>query len=160
MIEVASLRYDHYDSFLHYHCTALLEQISSSANYKPNMQVFTIVVLTLSDKHKTDISITDFEPKKLDGTGIGETQHKIIYVCPKYATDETPEPYREWLKAIDDSLDEQVEESDYHKDIIQEIFALIKKDKITPQRICKNEKSIFRRRILKGKNTRSKTGNC
>ncbi|MDM8565680.1 Rpn family recombination-promoting nuclease/putative transposase [Candidatus Halobeggiatoa sp. HSG11] len=134
IIDIQHKRYqDHYDRFLHYHCVALIEQITSSANYKPDMQVYTIVVLTSGDKHKTDISITDFSPKKLDGTSIAETEHKIVYICPKYVTDETPEPHQEWLKAINDSLDKQVEESDYQNDVIQEVFSLIKKDKISPQ---------------------------
>jgi 2,3-bisphosphoglycerate-independent phosphoglycerate mutase len=157
IIDIQHKRYsDHYDRFLHYHCTALLEQITSSANYKPNMQVFTIVVLTSGDKHKTDISITDFEPKKLDGTGIGETQHKIIYVSPKYASDETPEPYREWLKAIDDSLDEQVEESDYNNEIIKDIFALIKKDKITPKEYAKMKNQYSEEEYLKDQKQEAK----
>ncbi len=134
IVDIQHKRYkDHYDRFLHYHCVALIEQITSSANYKPDMQVYTIVVLTSGDKHKTDILITDFSPKKLDGTSIAETQHKMVYVCPKYVSDKTPEPYQEWLKAINDSLDKQVEESDYKNEIIQEIFSLIKKDKISPQ---------------------------
>ena len=134
IVDIQHKRYqDHYDRFLHYHCAALLEQITSSANYKPNMQVYTIVVLTSGDRHKTDILINDFRPRKLDGTAIAETQHKIIYLCPKYLTSETPEPYKKWLKLIDDSLDKKIEESDYQNDIVQEIFSLIKKDKISPQ---------------------------
>jgi predicted transposase/invertase (TIGR01784 family) len=133
IVDIQHKRYqDHYDRFLHYHCVALLEQITSSANYKPKKQVYTIVVLTSGDKHKTDILTTDFSPQKLDGTRIAETQHKIVYVCPKYVTDETPAPYKEWLTAINDSLDKQVEESDYQNEIIQEIFSLIKTDKISP----------------------------
>ena len=87
IVDIQHRRYDdHYDRFLHYHCVALLEQIVNSANYKPKMQVYTIVVLTSGDKHKTDISITDFEPKKLDGTCIGETQHKIIFYTAVWAS--------------------------------------------------------------------------
>ena len=134
IVDIQHRRYkDHYDRFLHYHCVALLEQITSSGNYKPSMNVYTIVVLTSGDKHKTDISINDFRPRKLDGSYIPETQHKIIYLCPKYVTDKTPEPYREWLRAIDDSLDQQVEEDDYDNETIQEIFSLIKEDKVSPQ---------------------------
>ena len=134
IIDIQHKRYqDHYDRFLHYHCVALIEQITSSANYKPDMQVYTIVVLTSGDKHKTDISITDFSPKKLDGTCIAETQHKIVYICPKYVNDKTPKPLQEWLKAINDSLDKQVETDDYHNEVIQEVFSLIEEDKISPQ---------------------------
>ena len=124
---------DHYDRFLHYHCAALLEQVRSAYSYEPNMQVLTVVILTSGDKRKTDISITDFEPKNLEGKGVGETPHKIIYACPKYVTAQTPNPYREWLEAIKDSLDGEVDESHYHNCYIQEVFDLIKKDNTTPQ---------------------------
>ena len=134
IVDIQHIRYsDHYDRFLHYHCIALLEQISSYADYKPPMEVYTIVVLTSGDKHKTDISITDFRPQDLKGNYISETQHKIIYICPKYADDETPKPYKKWLKLIDDSLDKKINESDYDNETIQEIIATIREDKVTPK---------------------------
>ncbi len=124
---------DHYDRFLYYHCVALLEQIASSKNYHPNLQVFTIVVLTSGDRHKTDISITDFDPHDLAGNPLHEIPHKILYLCPRYANDATPEPYREWLQAIDDTLDEEVDETRYHRAEIQKLFAHIQHDQITPE---------------------------
>jgi len=150
IIDIQHRRYDdHYDRFLHYHCAALLEQTVSYANYKPKMQVVTIVVLTSGDHHKTDLSITDFEPKRLDGTGIGETPHKVIYICPKYVSDHTPEPYREWLRAINDSLDEQVEETDFQNRFIQEIFSLIKKDSTTPQEYARMKQEYSDEKYVK-----------
>jgi predicted transposase/invertase (TIGR01784 family) len=124
---------DHYDRFLHYHCVALLEQIANSKNYRPSLGVFTIVILTSGDWHKTDLAMIDFDPKNFAGESLNEIPHKILYVCPKYATDQTPEPYREWMLAIQDSLDQQVDETAYHKPEIQEIFQLIEQDKTTPQ---------------------------
>ncbi len=79
IIDIQHKRYsDHYDRFLHYHFIALLQQISSSTNYKPPMNVYTIVVLTSGDKYKTDISITDFRPQDLKGNYLDESNHKII----------------------------------------------------------------------------------
>ena len=124
---------DHYDRFLHYHCTALVEQINSSADYRARMKMITIVVLTSGDRHKTDIAITDFEPKNLAGEGIQETQHKIIYLCPKYVNKDTPQPYKEWFNAINDSLDGKVDESLYTNPILQEIFQHIQIDNTSPQ---------------------------
>jgi hypothetical protein len=133
IIDIQHRRYpDHYDRFLHYHCVALLEQTVSAYDYKPKMDVYTIVVLTSGDKHKTDILINDFRPQRLDNTYVAETQHKIIYLSPKYVTDKTPKPYQEWLKVINDSLDEKVEETHYDNEIIQEICFLIKKNEINP----------------------------
>jgi predicted transposase/invertase (TIGR01784 family) len=134
IVDIQHVRYgDHYDRFLHYHCAALLEQVTSSEDYRPDLQVFTIVVLTSGDRHKVDIATIDFDPKDRKGNPLKEIPHKIWYVCPKYVTDDTPEPYREWLLAIDDSLDEEVDETLYHKTAIQRIFELIARDSISPQ---------------------------
>lgn len=124
---------DHYDRFLHYHCAAILQQIGNSSNYRPNLQVYTVVVLTSGDRHKTDISTIDFDPKYLQGKPLGEIDHKVIFICPKYLNENTPKPYREWLLAIEDSLDEIVDESTYQNPQVQRIFDHIAKDLITPE---------------------------
>jgi len=123
---------DHYDRFLHYHCEALLEQVASSGSYRHNLKVFTLVVLTSGDRHKKDISVIDFDPRDLKGNALGEIPHKVVYICPKYADKETPEPYREWMRAIEDSLDEVVEESEYTCSEIHKVFQHIEKDRISP----------------------------
>ena len=124
---------DHYDRFLHYHCAALLEQVANSKDYRPHLKVFTIVVLTSGDKHHTDIATIDFDPKDRQGKPLEEIPHKVLYLCPKYVSHNTPEPYREWLRAIKDSLDESVNEENYHKPEIRDVFNLIEKDQTTPQ---------------------------
>ena len=126
-------RSDHYDRFLHYHCTAMLEQIEKSDYYQPRLKVFTIVVLTSGDKHKVDVATIDFDPKDLNGNGLNEIPHKIIYLCPKYVNENTPVAYREWLEAIDDTLDLEVDETHYHHAMIQKIFDSIEMDNITPK---------------------------
>ncbi|HAO21669.1 MAG TPA: hypothetical protein DCQ37_15100 [Desulfobacteraceae bacterium] len=133
IVDIQHERYeDHYDRFLHYHCEALLEQISSSESYRHHLKVFTLVVLTSGDRHKKDISIIDFDPKDLKGNGLGEIPHKIIYICPKYMNKETPEPYSEWMRAIEDSLDGVVEESEYASSAIRKVFQHIEKDRVSP----------------------------
>ncbi len=138
IVDIQHARYrDHYDRFLHYHCAALLEQIINAENYRPVLKVFTIVVLTSGDHHQTDVSTIDFDPKDLKGNSLGEIPHKIIYVCPKYINDDTPEPYREWMQAIEDSLDGEVEESNYHQPEILKIFDHIEKDRISAEERAK-----------------------
>jgi predicted transposase/invertase (TIGR01784 family) len=124
--------FDHYDRFLHYHCMALLEQVKNSENYKPKLAVYTIVVLTSGDKYKKPVSVIDFDPKDLDGKPLGEIPHKVIFICPKYLNEQTPELYREWLQVIDDSLDGSVDESLYHVPEIGKVLAHIEQDGITP----------------------------
>ena len=123
IVDIQHVRYaDHYARFLHYHCAALLEQVVSSEDYRPGLKVFTIVVLTSGDRHKVDLATIDFDPKTFAGKALKEIPHKIIYACPKYVTDATPQPYRKWLLAIQDSLDEKVDETQYHKTAIQRVF--------------------------------------
>jgi len=128
---------DHYHRFMHYHCAAILEQAADSKSYIPGLSVFTLVVLTSGERHKRDIAITDFDPRDLKGISLNEIPHKIIYICPKYVNDETPEPYREWMEAINDSLDETVEESDYTRPEVRKIFQHIEKDRISPSERAK-----------------------
>jgi predicted transposase/invertase (TIGR01784 family) len=130
---------DHYDRFFHYLCVALLEQVKNNYNYnyRPNLAVFSIVVLTSGDKHATDVSIIDCDPHDLKGNPLGEIPHKVIYLCPKYMNQETPEPLQEWMRAIQDSLDEQVDESQYTKPEILRVFEIIEKDLISPEERAK-----------------------
>ncbi len=138
IVDIQHERYpDHYHRFLHYHCAALLEQIASAEDYRPPMTVFTIVVLTSGDRHKRDVSVTDFDPKDLKGKSLGETPHKVMYLCPKYVNNNTPEPYREWLLAIQDTLDGEVEETAYRLPEIRKIFEHIGKDSVSPEERAK-----------------------
>ena len=139
IVDIQHVRFpDHYHRFLHYHCAALLEQIVYSKDYRPDLKVFTLVILTSGDRHKKDITITDFDPKDLEGNPIGEIDHKIIYICPKYLNKKlTPRQCHEWMEAIEDSLDEQIDESKYTHPEIQHVFELIEKDKVTPQERAK-----------------------
>jgi len=134
IVDIQHVRYtDHYDRFLHYHCAALLEQVTSSQDYHPSQKVFTIVVLTSGDRHKVDMATIDFDPKDRFGHPLNEIGHKVLYICPKYVADDTPEPYREWLLAITDSLDEEVDETAYQRPEIKRIFELIARDLISPK---------------------------
>ena len=138
IVDIQHKRYsDHYDRFLHYHSIALIEQIKNSYNYSTPMRVYTIVVLTSGDKHKKDVTITDFRPMDLEGNYISETPHKILYLCPKYLNDKTPKVYREWLMAIEDSMDKEMNRDDYGKEVIQDIITIIETDSVTPQERAK-----------------------
>lgn len=125
---------DHYDRFLHYHCAAMLEQISNAKSYTPELQVFTIVVLTSNNAHKSAFSTIYFDPiDYVTGKGLGEIAHKIVYLSPKHISEKIPAPYQEWLMAIEDSLDEKVDEHIYHKPEILKVLKLIEKEGLTPQ---------------------------
>ncbi len=134
IVEIQHERYlDHYDRFLYYHSLAMLEQIVRADNYHPNLKVFTLVILTSEDRHKTDVSIINFDPYNLKGKPLGEILHKIFYICPKYVNDETPDAYKEWMLAIEDTLDGEVDESRYSHSEIRKMFDYIEKSQISPE---------------------------
>ena len=124
---------DYYDRFLHYHCMAILEQVKNSKDYHPKAKVFTIVVLTSENKQGKDVLTIDFDPKDLQDKGIGKIPHKVIYLCPAFVNENTPMEYREWLEAINDTLDGEVDETHYENKIIKQIFDLIEEDSISPE---------------------------
>jgi hypothetical protein len=93
------------------------------------------VVLTSGDKHKKDVTITDFRPMDLEDNYISETPHKILYLCPKYLNDETPKVYREWLMAIEDSMEKEMNRDDYGKEVIQ--------DRADKKSIYKNQRGVI-----------------
>ncbi len=124
---------DYYDRFLHYHCVALLEQAANYRNYKTDLTVYTIVVLTSADKHKTDVAVIDFDPKDRYGNSLGEIKHKVIYLAVKYVDENTPEVYRDWLSAINESLSEKIEETNYQRIELQTVIDSIAKNLVSPE---------------------------
>ncbi len=124
---------DYYDRFLHYHCVALLEQAANYRNYKPDLTVYTIVVLTSADKHKTDVAVIDFDPKDRYGNSFGEIKHKVIYLAVKYVDENTPEVYRDWLSAINESLSEKIDETHYQRPELQTVIDSIAKNLVSPE---------------------------
>ncbi|OQY27374.1 MAG: hypothetical protein B6244_10980 [Candidatus Cloacimonetes bacterium 4572_55] len=139
---------DHYDKFLHYHCVAMLEQIARCETYRSDVKVFTVVILTSGDRHKRDISVIDFDPRDRENISLDEIHHKVVYLCPKYADDSTPEPLREWLLAIEDTLDSEVDETRYRPEI-RRIFDFIETSLITPKDTAEMKEEAARYEKLK-----------
>ena len=75
-----------------------------------NRIIYRIIVLTSGDKHGADWAAIDFDPKTREDKGLGEIPHKVVYLCPKYATDKTPPVLREWFTAIIDNTTDDVHE--------------------------------------------------
>lgn len=135
IVDIQHRRYDdHYDRFLHYHCAALLEQVSHAKNYSPALTVLTIVVSTSGSKEDVAIAEINFDPVELfSKQPLNRIRHRLLYLSPKHWTTAIPEPYQQWLRLIQDSLDEQVDESGYDKLEILKALNLIKTDGLTPQ---------------------------
>ncbi len=124
---------DHYERFLYYHGIELLAKIQKSANYHLDITVYTIVVSTSSDKYKKDVLTIRFDPCDLAGHYIKAISHKIVFLCPRYVNEKTPKPLNQWLQAIEDCLDGQVEETDYQHPEILKLFSVIEQSNISAE---------------------------
>jgi predicted transposase/invertase (TIGR01784 family) len=141
IVEVQHAHYgDSYERFMFYQCSAMVETIISSSNYHFPVTVITIVFFTGKKTPSPDsgIVVHDFEPRDFV-TGqlldkIYLRKHRLIFVFTKDSSHaETPSNCREWMQAIDDSLDERVDEEKYTNPLIRELFQVIEKDQITPE---------------------------
>lgn len=124
---------DHYERFMYYHGIELLAKIQKSANYRLNLSVYTIVVLTSGDKYKKDVLVTHFDPCDLTGHYIKAIAHKIVFLCPRYVNENTPKPLNQWLEVIEDSLDGQIDKSRYQLPEIQTLISTIEQENISAE---------------------------
>ena len=130
---------DAYERFLYYQCAAMVETIKSSKNYFFPVSVITLVFFTGKNSPSPDseIFLHDFEARELVSGKVIEHfykhKHKLIFIFTKSVQQNTPENYREWMQAIDDSLDEEVNDAEYHNPQIHRLFDMIEKDQITPK---------------------------
>ncbi len=140
IIEVQHAHYsDTFERFVYYQCSAMVETIASSNNYSFPFTVITLVFLTGKKTPSPDsgILVHDFEPrdfvtgKVIDG--VYKRKHRLIFVFTNSIKKNTPENYLEWMQAINDSLDEVVNEEDYTNPHILSLFERIEKDQISPE---------------------------
>ena len=130
---------DAYDRFLYYQCAAMLETVKSSKNYFFPLSVITLVFFTgkKSPKHASEILMYDFELRDFKNgevlEGLSNQKHKLIFIFTKSVQQNAPDNYSEWMRAIDDSLDEKVNDAEYKNPKIHRLFDLIEKDQVTPK---------------------------
>ena len=136
---------DFWERFLYYHIIGLAEQVRSHADYRFDKTVYTVVVLTGSPRQqennsKFSIATSNMDPVNEFGDRLSVYPHRLVFLNPRLRNEMTPESIRMWLELIDDSMDEEVEESKYSLQI-QKVIEEIKRDNITPQelRVIKDE---------------------
>ena len=87
-------------------------------------------------------------------------KHQLFFVFSNSAGITTPKKPNEWIRAIDDSLDEQVNDEEYTNPQIHRLFDLIEKDHITPKECARmkdeynqlsSDKTVFQDGEEKGK---------
>jgi len=139
IVEVQHRHYpDAYERFLYYQCSAMVETVRSSNDYSFPVTVITLVFFTgkTTPSPNNNILVHDFELRDLNGEVIENIyghKHLLLFVFTHSIGKNTPKKSSEWMRAIDDSLDEQVNEEDYTNPHIRHLFELIEKNLVTPE---------------------------
>ena len=96
----------------------MVETVRSSKDYSFPLTVITLVFFTgkKTTSDDSNILVQDFEMRDLKGEVVEKIyrqKHRLIFVFTHSVGKKTPQNPREWMRAIDDSLDGEVNEDDY-----------------------------------------------
>jgi len=109
IIEIQRVDYDyHFDRFLNYFLSTIIEQQKSAKKYKIEQTVYSIVLLTTpyilhqttNDVIEDEVLIQNLDPETLEGKKINIFGHKQVFLNPHYRHDKTPKNIKDWLDFI------------------------------------------------------------
>lgn len=126
---------DFYDRFLYYFLIGIIEQVKSSRQYRIDKDVHTIVVLTSPKEIDFSVAMGGIELIDEFNRKVEIYSHRLAFLMPPLVNDETPESIRPWLELINDSLDEEIDETQYTRPVFQQVIDAIKEDNISPQEL-------------------------
>ncbi|MCX8473205.1 MAG: hypothetical protein ORN85_06105, partial [Sediminibacterium sp.] len=113
IIEIQRIAYDyHFDRFLGNFLNTITEQQQSSSDYTIQQEVYSIIVLTTPYKidARTGMVIDDeyliqnLDPENLQKQRRPIFGHKQIFLNPYYLKSNTPNPIKDWLVLINESI--------------------------------------------------------
>lgn len=113
IVEIQRVEYDHnFDRFLHYFLMAIAEQQKRAAFYKIQQTVYVIVVMTAPYRFDTkqgeavrdEVLLLRMNPQTLQGIERDIYGHQLICLNPNHPSPDTPEPIRDWLDLIYQSI--------------------------------------------------------
>ena len=127
---------DFFDRFLYYHLISMVEQVGGFKEYAFDRTVYTIVVLTSTprdDSVNFSCAVSNMNPVNEHGDIVEVYPHRLVFLCPRQGNEKTPPKIKKWLDFIEDSLDGEMEASDYEEGLWQKIINLIHKQNIDPE---------------------------
>ncbi|MFN8395207.1 MAG: PD-(D/E)XK nuclease family transposase [Bacteroidia bacterium] len=113
IVELQRLQYDHnFDRFLHYFLMAIAEQQKRASFYNIQQTVYVIVVMTAPYKFDTrqgdavrdEVLLMRLNPQTLAGAERDIYGHQLICLNPNHPSLDTPQPIRDWLDLIYQSI--------------------------------------------------------
>jgi hypothetical protein len=135
IVEMQHIRDDEtLDRFLYYHLIGQVEQVQGSDTYRFQRRVYTVVVLTrlpTKEELKFDVGVLSSKLSTLDGKELKDFGHRLVFVNARAGKEGMPEGVRRWMELIEDSLDEQVDETRYGDPVMREVIEEIQWEKVS-----------------------------
>ncbi len=134
---------DFFDRFMDYHLMGITQQIKSHQDYRFPKAVYTVVVVTGATRPRNEpgvrfsVATSQMEAFNEYNQPLGVYPHKLVFLNPRIRNEGTPQSVMAWLELIDDSLDEQVDETQYSPPVFQQVIEEIRRDNITPQELAR-----------------------
>jgi hypothetical protein len=113
-----------------------VEQVRGFDEYGFDRTVYTIIVLTSLPRDGSinfSCAISDMSPVDEWGSKVPVYPHRLVFLSPRQVNENTPSTVRKWLDFIKDSLDGEVEESNYGEKLFQQMIEEIRKQTIDPE---------------------------
>lgn len=140
IVEIQHVREaDFFDRFLYYHIIGLAEQIQSYEDYKFGKTVYTIVLLTSPPRqqHKAfGMMNVSFDARDERDNVHPLYPHRLVFLNPHLLSDHIPANVNEWLKAMLDSLDGEVELASYEGTPIGMALRAVQEEELTPEEMA------------------------
>ena len=127
---------DFFERFLYYHIISLAEQVKGYDVYRFDRTVYTIVVLTSVPRDGSvnfSVAVSDMNPVDELNQKVEIYPHRLIFLIPRLVSDETLKGVKAWLELIADSLDSQIDETNYSSPLFQRIISEIERTSISPE---------------------------
>ena len=133
VVEMQHIRDDEtLDRFLYYHLIGQVEQVQGSDTYRFQRRVYTVVVLTrlpTKEELKFDVGVLSSKLSTLDGKELKDFGHRLVFVNARASKGGMPEGVRKWMELIEDSLDEEMDETRYGDPVMREVIEEIEREK-------------------------------
>lgn len=158
IVEIQKIDYDYnYNRFSHYFLANLVDVQRASHNYSYSKEVYVIVVVTsaykIIDKTgkpiKSDVMITDINPRDLRGQIIDMTNHKMLILNPTNIQPDTPQDILDWLNLIRESMKNPENPNiNIQKPAIVRAAKLAEKESLTPEQLAESKIQEMRKEAV------------
>jgi hypothetical protein len=141
IVEMQHIRENEFfDRFLHYHLVGVVEQAAGHEEYHAARTVYTLVLLTREPREKHlrfSVAVSDVDPLNEAGERLGVYQHRLVFLNARVINERTPARVRPWLELIADSLDGEVDETQFPDPLQQRVVRAAERSTVSPAELAR-----------------------